>query len=138
MVLSCEIVPHSFTIRQLRSFIAFSGRTCRHPSSYCELPTIWIKYYQGGCPVRESTVTMKETVARCILRTREGDVEKGIPINPKMDRIRLEDAAKDLLNDYNANGGRSVSEAKRRLEKHLAPFFRGRQLARITMPDVRA
>ena len=39
-----------------------------------ELPTIWIKYYQGGRAVRESTGTTKETVARRILRTREGDV----------------------------------------------------------------
>jgi hypothetical protein len=56
---------------------------------YRELPTIWIKYYQNGRAVRESTGTEKETVARRILRLREGDVEKGIPIDPKMGKSPL-------------------------------------------------
>ena len=49
-----------------------------------ERPTWWIKYYQHGRAVRESTGTTKDTVARRVLRAREGDVEHGIPINPKM------------------------------------------------------
>ena len=53
-----------------------------------ERPTWWIKYYQNGRPVRESTGTNKETVARRIFRTREGDVERGIPITPKMAESR--------------------------------------------------
>jgi hypothetical protein len=52
-----------------------------------ELPTLWIKYYQHGRAVRESTGTTKETVARRLLRSREGDVEHGVPANPKMGRI---------------------------------------------------
>jgi len=55
---------------------------------YRELPTIWIKYYQNGRPVRESTGTTKETVAQRILRTREGDVEHGILITPKVGGAR--------------------------------------------------
>ena len=43
------------------------------------LPTLWIKYYQNGRAVRESTGTTKETVARRMLRAREGDVEQGHP-----------------------------------------------------------
>ena len=31
---------------------------------YRELPTIWLKYYQGGRAIRESTGTTKETVAK--------------------------------------------------------------------------
>jgi hypothetical protein len=56
-----------------------------------ELPTIWLKYYQNGRIVRESAGTTKETVARRMLRAREGDLEHGIPINPKMDRVTFED-----------------------------------------------
>jgi hypothetical protein len=76
---------------------------------YRELPTIWIKYYQGGRAVRESTGTTKETVARRILRSREGDVEKGIPIVPQMGKILFDDAADDLLNDYKINGKQSYA-----------------------------
>jgi hypothetical protein len=59
------------------------GSIYKRPNS----PYLWIKYYQHGRPVRESTGTIKETVARRILRTREGDVEHGIPIMPKMGLI---------------------------------------------------
>jgi len=63
---------------------------------YRELPTIWIKYYQNGRAIRESTGTTKETVARRMLRRREGDVENGVPIVPRMGRITFDDATKDL------------------------------------------
>jgi len=95
----------------------------------------WIKYYQGRRAVRESTETEKETVARRILRNREG---KGIPINPKVGKITFEDAAKDIINDYTANRRRSLDGLERRITKHLTPFFKGRRLASIATADIRA
>ena len=56
---------------------------------------IWIQYYQHGRPVRESTGTTNKVVARRVLRSREGDVERSVPINPKMGLITFEDAAED-------------------------------------------
>lgn len=114
--------------------------------TYRELPTIWLKYYQGGRAVRESTGTTKETVARRMLRAREGDVEHGIPLSPKMGRVTFEDAAKDLLNDYTINGKKTRDHAKRRIDLHLAPaegvdgkkLFSGRRLVNITTTDIRA
>ena len=106
--------------------------------TYRELPTIWIKFYQNGRAIRESTETTKETVARRILRSREGDVEHGITIVPKMGRISFEDAAKDLETEYGVNKRRSLPELKRRIKLHLSPTFRGRRLTNITTPDVRA
>ena len=50
-------------------------------------PYLWIKYYQNGRPIRESTGTKSQVVARRILRTREGDVEHGITIDPKIGRV---------------------------------------------------
>ena len=98
----------------------------------------WIKYYQGGRAVRESTGTNKDAVARRMLRAREGDVERGIPITPKMGRVTFEDAAKDLLNDYKTNKKRSHDDTKRRIDLHLEPFFRGKLLVSITTATVRA
>lgn len=103
-----------------------------------DLPTWWIKYYQNGRPVRESTGTTKETVARRMLRAREGDVEHGIPITPRMGRVTFDEAAADLLNDYTINGKKTHGEVKRRIALHLAPVFRGRRLANITTSDLRA
>ena len=61
-----------------------------------ERPTWWLKYYQNGRAIRESTGTTKETVARRMLRLREGDVERGIPVNPKLGRLTFEEAAADI------------------------------------------
>jgi integrase len=113
--------------------------------TFRELPTIWIKYYQNGRAIRESTGTTKETVARRVLRNREGDVERGIPIDPTVGKITFEDAAKDFLNDYKVNGKKTYADAKRRVERHLAKtevdgrkIFAGRRLTHITTADVRA
>ena len=105
--------------------------------SYRELPTWWIKYYQHGRAIRESTGKTKETAARKVLRTREGDVERGIPVSPKMDRLRFEEAAADLLNDYTTNQYDTRADAARRIDVHLTPSFGGRRMASITPADVR-
>jgi integrase len=97
-----------------------------------------MKYYQSGRAVRESTGCTKETVARRILRSREGDVEKGIPIVPQMGKITFDDAADDLLNDYTVNGKRSHEDAERRIDLHLKPAFTGKRLLSITTPSIRA
>ncbi len=101
-------------------------------------PYLWIKYYQHGRPVRESTGTKNETVARRMLRAREGDVERGIPIDPKVGRITFHEAAEDLLNDYKANRKHTYVDAKRRIDKHLAPFFGNKRMTSITTSDIRA
>jgi integrase len=101
-------------------------------------PYLWIKYHQNGRPVRESTGTKNETVARRMLRAREGDVERGIPIDPKVGRITFDEAAEDMLNDYKANRKRTFKDAKHRIKKHLAPFFGNRRLITITTTELRA
>ena len=101
-------------------------------------PDPWGKYHQHGRPVRESTGTKNETVARRMLRAREGDVERGIPIDPKVGRVTFHEAAEDMLNDYKANRKRTYVDAKRRIDKHLAPFFGNKRLSSITASDIRA
>ena len=97
---------------------------------YRELSNWWIKYYQNGRAVRESTGTTKETKARKLLRSREGDVEHGIPINPKMGRISFEDATDDILNDYRVNERKSLDGLERgnqpRAHRAQADVFAGR------------
>ena len=57
---------------------------------------------------------------------------------PKRDLVTFDDAADDLLNDYQANDRRTRADAKRRLTLHLLPVFRGRRLAAIGTADLRA
>jgi len=49
----------------------------------------WIKYYRNGIPVRESSGSDKEGAAKSLLRTREGDIERGVPVTPRTNRVLL-------------------------------------------------
>jgi hypothetical protein len=73
-----------------------------------------------------------------MLRAREGDVERGIPIDPKVGLVTFHEAAADMLNDYKVNRKRTYVDAKRRINKHLAPFFGNKRLSSITASDIRA
>jgi integrase len=69
-------------------------------------------------------------------RIREGDIERGLPVNPKLNRIRFDEAGKDLKTEYAVNGRRSADELERRISLRLTPYFGGRRLATITTADV--
>jgi integrase len=97
----------------------------------------WIRYYRGGRRYEESSGSDKKSVAVDLLKKREGDAAHGLAVSPKIGRLRFEEAAEDMLNDYRVNGKRSMDEVQRRIEKHLQPFFGGRRLANVTTADVR-
>jgi integrase len=61
-----------------------------------------------------------------------------LPVNPKLNRIRFDEAADDLKTEYAVNGRRSADELERRIRLHLLPSFGGRRLASITTADVNA
>src|SRR4029079_18358502 len=68
----------------------------------------------------------------------EGDGAKGLPVTPKIGRLRFEEAAADIINDYRVNGKRSLDEVERKIKKHLAPFFGGRRMTTIDTALVRS
>src|SRR5918995_801884 len=96
----------------------------------------WVKYYGNGQPMRESSHSSKESDAINLLKLREGDIAHGLPVNPKLNRIRFDEAAEDLKTEYAVNGRRSGDELERRIRLHLLPYFGGRRLAAITTVDV--
>jgi integrase len=98
----------------------------------------WIKYVQHGRVIRESTETVNIADARRMLRTREGDIVKGIPVDPDAGRITFEEAVVDILNDYSMNGKKTLDDVRRRIRKHLAPYFGNRRMVVITTADFRA
>lgn len=98
----------------------------------------WVKYSRGGKSYAESSESERKGDAKRLLQRLEGDIVRGKPITPKIGRLTFEDAAKDLLADYTTNGKRSHVVVKRRVEKHLTPFFRGRRMSEITPTEVRA
>jgi hypothetical protein len=99
----------------------------------------WIRWYREGRRFEESAKTDKWETARDLLRQREGDVSKGVPISAKIGRLRFEEASKDLLTDYEINGKRSHDNLKSSvIAGALEPWFRGRRMSSLTTADVRA
>jgi len=86
-------------------------------------PIWWIKFYQNGRPHWESSESTKRSVAKSLLRTREGSVEKGELINPKAHKVTLGELAEDVYNDYLKRKYKTLGDIKRRFKKHLFPFF---------------
>jgi integrase len=100
---------------------------------------VWmLKYYRDGVPVVESSGTDNKTEAKKQLRKRETQVDEGLPVSNRAGRVRFEDLAKDIENEYRANGRKSLGHLKRRIALHLKPAFGGRRMATVTTVDVRA
>lgn len=102
-----------------------------------ESAVYWVQYYRNGVPIRESSGTAVFSEAKALLNSREGDVAKGVPITPKMGRIKFSEMAGDVVNDYKANGRKSLRDLESRLEKHITPFFGEARACSITTSDFR-
>lgn len=96
----------------------------RVPGLYKRGNVWWCKYYVNGRPVRESTGTEKETEAKRFLDGRRGRVATGQAILPRVDRIRYDEAEKNLRAHYEASGSRDLGEYTYR-GAHLTAFFDG-------------
>jgi integrase len=114
---ACEAAGHSIQVR--------------------EQPIWWIKYQVGSRPQCVSSGSDKKRVAEDLLKEREGDVVKGVAFTARVGRVRFEEAAEDLLNDYRTNGKRSLRTIALRVAKHLKPFFGGRRMTAIGTALVR-
>lgn len=98
----------------------------------------WVRYYRNGRRHEESSGSTKKGVAESLLKVREGDIEKGLPVSAKASRLRFEEAAADVVADYKANGRASTSDVEARIRLHLEPFFGGRKMTAINTTAVRA
>ena len=97
-----------------------------------------IRYYRNGRAHQEPTKYTRKGDAERLLKTREGDIAKGISVSAAAVRTTFDDAAIDVVNDYKVNAKRSLKVLERRINLHLKPVFGGRRLADISTSDVRA
>ncbi|MGH9382409.1 MAG: tyrosine-type recombinase/integrase, partial [Thermoanaerobaculia bacterium] len=86
----------------------------------------------------ESSGSTKKGDAERLLKLREGDVARGLPVSAKIGRLRFEQAVSDVVADYRQNGRASTSDVEARIRLHIEPWFGGRRMASITTADVRA
>jgi len=98
----------------------------------------WIKYYRNGRPFEESARTGNYEEARDQLKQKEGDIANGVPVSPRTGRFKFDDAAADLVTEYEINSRRTTADLERRITLHLKPWFTGRRMTAIDAAQVRA
>ncbi len=91
----------------------------------------WIKYYRNGKSYRESSKSEKESVAKRILKIREGQIAESKFPGLKVEKVRFDELAEDLKNDYIVNGKKSLRRTELSLE-HLKTTFLGLRAVDIT------
>lgn len=95
----------------------------------------WIKFYRAGKPYRRTSRSTRKGDARRLLAQMEGKIAVG-EFNPvRADKVFFEDLAKDFLNDYRANGRRTLRQAGYKV-KILAGFFGGKRAQEIMTADI--
>jgi len=103
----------------------------------------WISYYHRGKKHRESAGRSEDgrplshAAAMKLLKQRLGDVSRGRPVGPSVERTTLEDLASMLTADYKANGRRSLDRVEDALG-HLREYFAESHAIEITSDRITA
>ena len=98
----------------------------------------WIRYYRKGVRHEESSESTVKGVAIDLLRLREGRIASGARVSVRMQRLSFDEAAADVIRDYQVNEQSSVADVARRIRKHLEPYFGGRRLTEIGKAQIQA
>src|SRR5688500_13474362 len=87
-----------------------------------ETGPFWITYSPHGTQHHESTGSFKMAEARTLLKLREGDIAKGVPVSPNANRLRWEQAVTHLLQHQSNNlttGHAALDKRRRRQHAKL-------------------
>lgn len=93
--------------------------------------TWWVQYFVKGTRFRESSNSRSRPEAEAFLRQRLEAAALGNPVGRKVGRATFEDLAKILLDDYRANGRRSLERVEDALG-HLHRFFAATEAGHIS------
>ena len=104
-------------------------------STYLRGKTWWIKYYQNGVMVRESSKSKLKTVAKELLKKREGEISlQGFP-GVYTDKTTFTQIIELLEQDYVLNNKKSTVRMRQSVV-HLEKFFGKRRAVDITSASV--
>ncbi len=101
------------------------------------VPTWWIYYNSKGKQVKESSHSTKESDAWKLLKKRHGEIAEGKPVGADVTRTTFEDMAAMLVNNYKANGRRSLHNCENAIS-HLRGYFGVDRAIEITSDRVTA
>ena len=95
-----------------------------------------MQYFVDGRAIQESTRTRDRVEAKRLLKEKEGEVASGLFRGPKIERIRFEDLAALVKQDYQINKRKTA----RRIDEymsHLKTFFRQMRATSITTERIK-
>jgi integrase len=96
---------------------------------------LWVQFYdQHGRQRRESSHSAVLQVAERLLKRRTGESAAGLLLDPKSNRVSVDDLAQSFLLDYR-NNGKSIRWANDCWDD-LKPFFGGMKAAHVTTDDI--
>jgi hypothetical protein len=84
--------------------------------------TWWVQYSVRGKRFRESSGSSNRVDAVKLLKRRIGDAGQGRTIGPQAEKTRFKQLTQMLIDDYRANGRRSLKRIKASVG-HLLAFF---------------
>jgi integrase len=84
--------------------------------------TWWVQYFVNGIRFRESASSRSRHEAEAFLRQRLEAAAQGKPVGPRAGEATFEDIATILLDNYRANGRRSLGRVEDAV-RHLRRFF---------------
>ncbi len=96
-----------------------------------------IKYYRDSQALYEPTDCTTKDDAKDIIKLREADIVQGVPVSPKMGRVKLSELLQAVVDDYEANERRTTNDVKMRIKRHLTPFFGNSRASVITTAHIR-
>jgi integrase len=97
----------------------------------------WIKYHRNGKQYFESTKSTKEGDAKKLLRIREGHIAEGKFSGLRVEKVRFEEIAEDMVRDYRVNGKKSIGRAERSV-RQLQKYFGGMRVVDINTSRIEA
>lgn len=93
--------------------------------------TWWVQYSVKGTRFRESSNSRSRQEAEAFLRQRLEAAAQGKPVGPRTAKATFEDLATILLDNYRANGRRSVGRVEDAV-RHLRRFFAATYASQIS------
>jgi integrase len=85
-------------------------------------PVWWIAFSSRGKVKRESSHSTKESDAWKLLKKRHGEIALGQPVGPDIEKTTFEHLAAMIVNDYKANGRRSLARLEDAIN-HLRDYL---------------
>jgi integrase len=95
----------------------------------------WLQYSHRGKKYREPAETTKKSEAVKLLNQRLARIREGKPTGIEAERLTFADLSQMLLDDYRANGNRSIGRAELSIT-HLRDFFGEDRALDITTPRI--